>query len=202
MKVNDVIIHPPLFLTPLPKNGILIKSPPIHPRIGYTLNWYGALAFLRLSPSELLCSRCLPSDVFIFNWGVITPVCIAPRLGRRGGKKNTWERGRRRRRCLHPSWRMTAGAPAVPAGLWWLQEDPSQPPFCLFCNKMGCYSLLLRKKKTEREREKKRKKKSHPRPSAEDCGISMYWRLAGGSYTFVILCSGLQREWMNEGPLC
>lgn len=27
---------------------------------------------------------------------------------------------------------------------WWL-EDPSHPLFCLFCNKMGCFSLLLQK---------------------------------------------------------
>lgn len=27
---------------------------------------------------------------------------------------------------------------------WWL-EDPSHPLFCLFCNKMGCFPLLLQK---------------------------------------------------------
>lgn len=154
MKVNDVISIFSFFGCFLTKKWNFDQITPIHAQIGYTLNWYSALAFLRLSPSELLCSGCLPSDVFIFNWGVITPVCITARLEKK--KKNTWEREEEDA----PPRAAAAAASSAAACILLLEgggaprcllalvaiEDPSQPPFCLFCNKMGCYSLLLRKK--------------------------------------------------------
>lgn len=120
-----------LFFWPfLTKKWNFDQITPIHAQIGYTLNWYSALAFLRLSPSELLCSGCLPSDVFIFNWGVITPVCITARLGKKKKKKHLRERRRthlpeQQQQQPHPqqppasfSWR--AVGPHDACWPWWL----------------------------------------------------------------------------------
>lgn len=89
---------------------------------------------------EPLCCGFLPSHVFIFNWSVIT----FTRLHRSA----LWKTPDRE----------TASPSATPSSLptsllqdrgphsacwpWWL-EDPSHPLFCLFCNKMECFSLLL-----------------------------------------------------------
>lgn len=182
------------FLPFLTKKWNFDQITPIHAQIGYTLNWYSALAFLRLSPSELLCSGCLPSDVFIFNWGVITPVCITARLGK---KKKTPEREKEEDAPPRAASAAAAAASSAAACIFLLEgggaprcllalvaiEDPSQPPYsAYFAIKWDVIPSSCEGKFTQR-------------PSAEDCGVSTYWRLAGGSYTFVILCSGLQREW-------
>lgn len=115
---------------------------PIHSRIEHTFNGCSTLAFPRLSHSELLCCGSLPSDIFIFNWSVITLVCIAVRLEKtpeRGGCTSLGSHILSASLSLQGSW-----GPHSACWPWWL-EDPSHPLFCLFCNKMGCFSLLLQK---------------------------------------------------------
>lgn len=135
------------------------------------------LAFLCLSDSELLRSSSLPSDIFIFNWRVIT----FTRLHRGVLWKHLRERMHLPRQphplCLHLSSRI--GAPQRLLAL--VARRPITSSVLLILQENGMFFPPPAK--------------IHPRPSTEDCGISMYWRLAGGSYTFVILCSGLQREW-------
>lgn len=147
----------------------------------HTLNGYSAHAFFCLSDGEPLWCGCLPSDIFIFNWRVIT----FTRLHRRALWKHL------REEAAPPS---AATSSISPPGSgphsaywpWWL-GDPSHPLFCLFCNKMGCFSLLLQT--------------FHPRPSTEDCGISMYWRLAAGSY-YICYSMLWTSKRMKEGLLC
>lgn len=107
-----------------------------------------------MSLSVLLCCGSLPSDIFILNWRVIT----FTRLHRGAPGKNTWEIGLHlplaatSSLCLRLSSRIGGLGVGVGCGggahsacwPWWL-EDPSHPLFCLCCNKVGCFSLLLQK---------------------------------------------------------
>lgn len=108
----------------------------------HTFNRYSTLALLCLSDSEPLCCGSLPSDIFIFNWSVIT----FTRLHRGVLWKHLREKDAppsAATSSLPPSLLQEQG-PHSACWPWWL-EDPSHPLFCLFCNKMGCFSLLLQK---------------------------------------------------------
>lgn len=107
------------------------------------IGWYSTHASLCLSVHEPLCCSP-PSDIFIFNWRVIT----FTRLHRAAALK-TPEREKAAppsaaTSSLPPSLHQDRGGPHSACWPWWL-EDPSHPLFCLFCNKMGCFSLLLQK---------------------------------------------------------
>lgn len=109
----------------------------------YTFNGDSTLAFVCSPASELLCGGSLPNDIFIFNWRVIT----FTHLHRGVLSKHLRERMHLPRQphplCLPLSLLQDRG-PHSSCWPWWL-EDPSHPLFCLFCNKMGCFSLPLQK---------------------------------------------------------
>lgn len=140
----------------------------MHPSIEHTLNVGTSTApspSYAVSQWVLLCCCSLPCD--IFNWRIITLARLVEHLKEEDAPP-----------CLRLSSRISA--PTVPAGPGgWKTHRILHSAY--FAIKSGMFFLPPAK--------------IHPRSSTEDCGISMYWRLAAGSYTFVILCSGLQREW-------
>lgn len=108
----------------------------------HAFNGYSALAFLCLSDSEPLCCGSLPSDIFIFNWRVIT----FTRLHRGVLWRHLREEDAPPSAATSslPEFLLQDRGPHSACWPWWL-EDPSYPLFCLFCNKTGCFSLLLQK---------------------------------------------------------
>lgn len=133
-----------------------------------------------LAGSGLLCCSSLPSDIFISNWRG----CNYTPLHLRRAWKSTWKRtdaapwaasSPPSLLCLSSG----VAGPTVPAGPGGYNTHPILYS-AYFAIKRAVFPFLLQK--------------FTQRLSTGDCGISMYWRLAAGSYTFVILCSGLQRE--------
>lgn len=134
------------------------------------------------APSPL-CRSSLPSDIFIFNWRVIT--FTHPRL---------WKHLRERMHppsltqphplCFHRSSRIRAPQSTLALVA---RKTNHAPPFCLFCNKMGCFPLLLQKNS----------------PKTLHWGLWHFHVLTFG-WRFIYICYSMlwTSKRMREGLLC